>query len=156
MELLPNNRAKELTFEEIKMIPTVNIRFRYRINRFQGVLTLQGYKETRDFYFFPSEDDILRVFPTKSEMSLKENGEVSAKMPLRISFGRTDKSNDFGYYGRFELLILNENRNVIAGMLPADIRDFIIKHYKSMKDYIYFQGVTIDELKTALKERRGI
>lgn len=158
MSRLPIKKAKELTLAEIKMIPTVSVRFRYRDSKdlFDCFFTLHGNADKRNFYFFATIDEVLRVFPDKAEMTLKQSGELATSMPLRITFGKTDKkNNDFGYYSRYELLILNENRNVIADGMPASVRNFVIENYKSMRDYIILQNITIDDLLNALRESRG-
>ncbi|MDY0213917.1 MAG: hypothetical protein RBS24_00085 [Bacilli bacterium] len=154
MEMLPNLRAKELTPEHIKLISTIKVSFRYRTTHYQGSFVLVFRNEEREYYFTASINDVLRVFPDMSETSLKDAGIVDKRMPMRIFLGKATKNNDFGYYARFELLILNENKNVIHDMFSSDVRDQIIKNYKSLKDYVIFKdGITHEELVRALKEK---
>lgn len=154
MNLLPVGPAKELKTDEFMSIPSVNVKFRHKSDHyFEISFLLTGKKIERAYYFVEGDYKVARVFPEKSYMALKESGVLEKQLRLRIQIGRSSR-NDLGYYARFELLIDNAERNVISGILPDEILEFVADNYKSMSDYlIWLHGTTADDIKKAIKEK---
>lgn len=154
MNLAPHLKARDLTNDDLLAIPQVIVTFKHDLQaryNFTAQMDLVGKRNDRTFYIDVAEHEIMLVFPEMSLMAIRNAGELTKRMPLRITIGPTAQGNDhdLGYYGRYEIIIQNKARNVIHGIFPDDILEFVCTNYKKMNDYIIWRNNTkaIDVIK---------
>lgn len=160
MNLAPHVKARDLTNEALAAIPHVIVTFKYDVQArygFSAKFVLVGKKNDRDFHIDIAEHELMLVFPEMSPMAIRNAGELTKRMPLRLTIGTSTNNNTLGYYGRYELIINNAARNVIHGIVPNIILEFICENYKKMNDYIIWRnGVkAIDVLKALENQIRS-
>ncbi len=143
-DLLPTARARDLKIEEFNLIPLMEVTFKYSEQakyNYEASFCLVGKAKERIIYIPDiTEAEMILLFPDRTLTNIRNAGELTVRLPLRIMFGRTQK-NTLGLYCRYEFII-NEKRNVIQGMFPDAIMRFIAENYKAMKDYIIWRDGT--------------
>ena len=111
-------RVKELTDQEINLIPTIEATFKP---------TNTGARMTLDIGELSMDEDIpkhqiLKLFaPNVTWADIMAGGEFKRKLPLRIFVGKTD--NFKNRYYRYELIL--PGKGAISSMLPERIKDHL-------------------------------
>jgi len=150
-------KARELNIQEFYAIPKMELTIKYKekTNDFEGTFWLVGKYSDRIFYIPNiSEGEVIRLFPQMSIANIRNTGTLKTKLPLRISFGKTTK-NSLGYFARYEFIIDHESRNIIHGIVPNSLMEFICENPNTMHDYIiWLQGTTPLEVLNALQAQK--
>lgn len=124
-------RVKELTDQEVSLIPTIDVLF--SPSNTGALMTLDIGDLTHEEEI--PKHQILKLFaPTVTWMEIMAKGEFKRKLPLRIFIGKAD--NFKGRYYRYELIL--PGRGAISSMLPEPIRDYLKEREgANLKDYIH-------------------
>lgn len=156
---VPTAKARDLKPEEYKKLSTVDVFFEYSeraIYKIQASFWLTGHSQERKFHFQDvMPEELKKAFPDRGEMALKNAEELRLKLPLRITIGRTSNNNSLGFYGRFEFIVNDDKRNVLARIFPNEILEFICENHRAISDYLIWKdSATPGEVLKALKKMR--
>lgn len=123
-------RVKELTDQELSMVPTIEVTFNPSDIGARMTLDIGELSMYEDI----PKHQILKLFDTtKTWADIMAGGEFKRKLPMRIFVGKAE--NFKGRYYRYELIL--PGRGAISSMLPERIRDHLKEREgANLKDYI--------------------
>lgn len=127
-------RVKELTDEEVKMIPTIEVTFNPSDVGARMTLEIGDLSVYEDVY----KHQVLKLFPIMTTWNeIMASGTFKRRLPLRIFVGKTESANNYrGRYYRYEVIL--PNKGAISSMFPDRINDYLKEREgANLRDHIH-------------------